>query len=168
MRSKLYQQRCDIWSPVSCSNKIERAPGVAHAFVPEVPQQLFVLWAERVQGVGGHDGRKLLLQVVGHLPLASLAPFHLLAPGVTAHEVAALGQHHRVTVLVQQDGDGHGGGLVRVGGRGELVRVDAAAALLALLRHFPHVEDELALAQQGAVVDQQQVDVVQEAAFGLS
>lgn len=57
---------------------------------------------------------------------------------------------------------------MRVGGRGELVRVDAAAALLALLGHLPHVEDELALAEQRAVVDQQQVDVVQKTTLGLS
>lgn len=136
--------------------------------MPEVPQQLFVLRTEWMQGVSRHDGRKLFLQMVGHLSLTSLPSISFLtaSPDIPAH-VAALGQHHRVAILVQQNGDGHGGGLVRVGGRGELVRVDATAAVLALLRHFPHVEDELALAEQGAVVDQQQVDVIQKATLGL-
>lgn len=140
---------------------------MSHALVSKVPEQLFVLGTEWVQGVGGHDGFKVLPQVVRHLPLASLPSLRPLAPGIGAR-LPALGQHHGVAVLVQQDGDGHGRGFVRVRGRGELVGVDAAAALLALLRHFPHVEDELALAEQGAVVDQEQVDVVQETTLGPS
>lgn len=139
--------------------------------MPEVPQQLFVLWAQRVKRIGCHDGGELLLQVVGHLSPASLAALRLLAasPCLPAHG-PTLGQHHGAAVLVQQNGDGHGGRPVRVGGRGELVGIDAAAAaaLLALLGHLPHVEDELALAEEGAVVDQQQVDIVQQAALGLA
>lgn len=148
---------------------IRRAPGVARALVPEVPQQLFVLWAQTMKRVGPHNSSKLLLQVVGHLSLPPLAaPRRLRAsPRLPAHSVT-LGQHHGVAVLIQQNGDGHGGRPVRVGGRGQLVGVDAAAALFALLWHLPHVEDELALAEEGAVVDQQQVDVVQEAALGLT
>lgn len=141
-------------------------PGVPHALLPEVPQQLLVFGTERVQRVCGHDGGELLLQVVGHLPLASLGALRLVAGG--PGRLAALGQHHRVAVLVQQDGHGHGGGLGRVGGRGELVGVDAAAALLVLLGHPPHVQHKLALAQQRAVVHQQQVDVVQGAALALA
>lgn len=136
----------------------------------EVPEQLFVLRTQWMQGVSSYDGFKLFLQVIGHLSLTSLPSLSFLAPGpdISDH-VAALGQHHRVAVLVQQNGDGHGRSLVRVGGRGELVRVDAAAAaVFTLLWHFPHVQDELALSEQRAVVDQQQVDVVQKAAFGLS
>lgn len=118
--------------------------------------------------IGRHDRCKLLLQVVGHLSSASLAALRLLAASLSlAARGPTLGQHHGAAVLVQQNGDGHGGRPVRVGGRGELVGVDAAAALFALLGHLPHVEDKLALAQEGAVVDQQQVDVVQEAALGL-
>lgn len=44
-------------------------PGVPHALLPEVPQQLLVLRAERVQRVGGHDGSELLPEVVGHLQI---------------------------------------------------------------------------------------------------
>lgn len=100
--------------------------------------------------IGPHDSRKLFPQVVGHLSLASLAALRLLHASLRlpAHG-PTLGQHHGAAVLVQRDGDGHGGRPVRVGGRGELVGVDAAAAaaaLFALLRHLPHVEDELALA----------------------
>lgn len=117
--------------------------------MPEVPQQLFVLRAKWMQGVCSHDSRKLFLQVVWHLSLTSLPALRFLAasPDVPANG-ATLGQHHGVAVLVQQNGDGHGGGLVWVSGRGELVCVDAAAALLALLWHLPHVEDELALTEQ--------------------
>lgn len=145
-------------------------PGVTHALVPEMPEQLLVLRTQWVQRVSGHDGFKLFLQVVRHLPLTSLPSLSLLAPtsGIPA-DVPALGKNHRVAVLVQENGDGHGRGFVWVGGRGELVCVDAAAAaLLALLWHLPHVEDELALAQQRAVVYQQQVDVVQKTALCLS
>lgn len=127
----------------------------------KVPQQLFVLSAERMQWVGSQNGRKLSFQVVGHLSLPSLSTLriNIPSPGIMA-QVATLGQHHRVAVLVQQNGNGHGGCLVRVCGRCEFVHIDAAAALLTLLRHFPHVEDKLTLAQQRAVVDKQQVDIV--------
>ena len=162
-------------------------PRVAHALVAEVPQQLLVLGAQRVQRVLGQDGLKLLPQVVGHLPLdPRLAPRlpSVLSPRVpqststststtptsttTAPGVPALGQHHRVAVLVQGHGHGHGGGLVRVGGGGELVGVDAAAALLALLGDLPHVQHELALPQQRPVVHQQQVDVVLQPRLALA
>lgn len=70
--------------------------------MPEVPQQLFVLRTERVQGVGSHDSRKLFLQVVWHLSLTSLPALRFLPPSsdVSTH-VPTLGQHHGVAVLIQ-------------------------------------------------------------------